>query len=389
MGPVLTAMRVLYVIDSLAAGGAERSLAALAPGYLERGVELEVAYLHDRPGLQHELLDAGARLHLVPAPTRRRRVGALTELIRDRRPQLVHTTLFEADIAGRIAARRARIPVVSSLVNVAYGPEHRADPNVGRWRLRAAQAADVATARCTVSMHAVSRFVADVMARRLRYPRERIVVIPRGRDAARLGRRTPERRAAARAALGLDASTPMVLAVARQEFQKGLDTLVESAALLVREIPQLRVVVAGREGSLSSDLRAHVDALGLSSAVELLGERDDIADLLCAADLFVLPSRREGLPGAVLEAMALETPIIASDLPQVREVVDDSTAVLVPSDAPERLATAMAGVLAASDDARTRASAARDRFEAEFTIPHVTDRMVTFYRDTLESLRTS
>jgi glycosyltransferase involved in cell wall biosynthesis len=218
-----------------------------------------------------------------------------------------------ADIVGRIAAATTRVPVVSSLVNLAYGPEHFADPSAPTWRLRAAQALDVATARLTVRMHAVSARVADVMAPRLLYPRSRIDVVVRGRDAATLGTRDSGRRARARAQLGVDDSEQLVLTVAREEHQKGLDVLLEAVAVLRTEMPTARTFVAARRGTQSEVLAAMVERLDLGSVVTFLGTRDDVADLLCAADVFVLPSRREGLPGAVVEAMAMQAPIVASD----------------------------------------------------------------------------
>jgi FAD/FMN-containing dehydrogenase len=128
-------VRLLYLIDSLGPGGAERSLAAMAPGYVGRGIELEVAFLHDRRGLQDELERAGARLCSLAGPGGRpgwmRRVRRLLTV---RRPDLVHTTLFEADLAGRVGARLAGVPVVSSLVNVAYGPEQAGAAAADAWR---------------------------------------------------------------------------------------------------------------------------------------------------------------------------------------------------------------------------------------------------------------
>ena len=151
-------MRVLYVIESLAPGGAETSLAALAGLYPDHGVELEVAYLHERPGLQKQFQAAGARLTSLAGPGGRRRwVRRAAELIRDRRPDLVHTTLFEADVAGRLTAASTRTPVVTSLVNVRYGPEHRDDPGVRLPQLLAAQFADMATARVVRRFRANSR----------------------------------------------------------------------------------------------------------------------------------------------------------------------------------------------------------------------------------------
>ena len=120
----MCAVHVLYVIDSLTPGGTERSLVALAPHLAARNVLLDVAYLQPRAGLPEELRQAGAELWSLDG--RGGRVGWLWRVRRlatERRPDLLHTTLFEADIAGRTAGWSRRLPVVSSLVNLAYGPE--------------------------------------------------------------------------------------------------------------------------------------------------------------------------------------------------------------------------------------------------------------------------
>jgi glycosyltransferase involved in cell wall biosynthesis len=375
------------VIDSLAPGGAERSLVALAPRFAARGIELEVAYLHNRIGLQGELEGAGVTLHCLAGSGER--VGWLwrtQRLIARRQPDVVHTTLFEADIAGRAAGTLRRRPVVSSLVNVAYGPEMLSDPGLRRWKVRGAQLVDGATSRLVRRFHAVSNHVADVMSERLRVPREKIDVIHRGRDPEELGSRTPDRRARVRASLRLLEGDFILLAVARQERQKGLDVALQAMPKILDAIPNARLLIAGREGNDTPRLRSMFDDLGLGQAVDPLGVRADIGDLLCAADVFVLPSRWEGFPGAALEAMALEAPIVATDLPMVREAVgDEGSACLVPVDRPEDLAAAVITISTDPDAARERTSAALERFYALFTIERAADRMVAFYRRALES----
>jgi len=378
-------VRVVYLIDSLAPGGAESSLVALARFYPDLGVELEVAYLHERPGLHGPLQAAGARLTSLAGPGGRRGwLQRAARLVRDRRPDLVHTTLFEADIAGRVAAAAARVPVVSSIVNVGYGSEQRQDPGIKVWRLLGGQVADIATARVVRRFHAVSREVADVMSRRLLLPRSRVEVVPRGRDPEVLGSRTAERTAQARAMLGAGPEDRVLLSVARQEYQKGLDVLLRSLPLLRAEIPGARLIVAGREGNQTGALQAIVGELGLGEAVTFLGARSDVADLLCAADVFVFPTRREGFPGAVLEAMALEAPIVATAIPTVSEAVTAGEhALLVPVDDPGALAAATVAVLNSPTAARERAQAARARFYDHFTIERVAAGMVRFYEAAL------
>ena len=374
------------MIDSLAPGGAESSLAALAPLYHDLGVELEVAYLHDRPGLQHRFEAAGVRL--TPLAGSGGRTGWLRRaaaLVRDRRPDLVHTTLFEADIAGRLAAASVRVPVVSSLVNVGYGSEQRRDPGIRVWRLLGAQFADITTARVVRRFHAVSHHVADVMARRLLLPRSRVQVVPRGRDPKALGTRTPERTARARAMLAAHPDDILLLTVARHEYQKGLDVLLRSLPEVLATYPLARVIVAGREGNQTGALQAIVAELGLSNSVTFLGARSDVADLLSAADVFVLPTRREGFPGAVLEAMALEAPIVASAIPTVSEaVVANEHALLVPPDDIKALASATVAVLSSPELSRERAGAARNRFLHNFTIERAADGMLRLYEAALE-----
>jgi glycosyltransferase involved in cell wall biosynthesis len=380
-------VRVLYLIESLAPGGAESSLAALAPFYPERGVELEVAYLHDRPGLHDRLRAAGAPLTSLAGPGGRRGwIRRAVQLVRERRPDLVHTTLFEADIAGRLAAVRSRVPVVSSLVNVGYGPEQRQDPGIRAWRLLGTQVADIATARVVRRFHAVSHEVAVVMSRRLLLPRSRIDVVPRGRDPRVLGARAPERRARARAELGAGPDDRLLLAVARQEYQKGLDVLLRALPLVRAEFPQARLLVAGREGNQTAALEALIGELRLGDGVTFLGARPDVPDLLCAADVFVFPTRREGFPGAVLEAMAMEAPIVATSIPTVSEaVVAGQHALLVPVDDAEALAAATLAALRSPEAARQRAQAARTRFYDNFTIERAADGMVALYETALRT----
>jgi glycosyltransferase involved in cell wall biosynthesis len=115
-----------------------------------------------------------------------------------------------------------------------------------------------------------------------------------------------------------------------------------------------------------------------------MGVRTDVPDLLCAADVFVLPSRWEGIAGVLLEAMALEAPIVASDLPTTREILSDGvSARLVAPLKPELLARAILDVLADIPSAQSRARTARTRFLDRYTTERVSSEMLDFYRRTL------
>ena len=138
---------------------------------------------------------------------------------------------------------------------------------------------------------------------------------------------------------------PVVLAVGRQERQKGFDLLLEAMPGIRREVPDAQLLVAGRRGSASEALENQVSRLGLDGSVRWLGHRSDIPDLLAACDVMVFPSRWEGLGSAVIEAIMLETPVVCSDLAVLREVVGAAHATacvgLVDAEEPASLAAAV------------------------------------------------
>lgn len=376
-------MHVMHVIDSLdRTGGAEQALAATAPHLVRSGVRLDVAYLLPKDGIQPQLAAAGATLFRVGRSDRLRTAAALRSLIASRRPDLVHTTLYEADVLGRAAANAARVPVVSSLVNSSYGPEHLSSPGLRPWKVRAAQAADAATAVGVRRFHALSRHVAEVMARRLRVAPRRIDVVPRGRDPELLGTVTPARRASVREGLGVDDGTPLVLAAARQQYQKGLDVLLTCWPDVRERVPGAVLALAGCEGAQTPLLR---ELAGEDDSVRFLGQRADVFDLMAAADVCAVPSRWEGLGSAAMEAMGVGVPLVAADVPALRETVgSDGHALLVPPGRPDALGTALVEALVEREAAAKRAEAARDRFLRHYTLEQVSESMVAFYERAVE-----
>lgn len=375
-------MHVLYIIDSVdRPGGAEQGLATMAPALTRRGQRSDVAYLLDREGFQDDLARAGIGVHPVFRSSRPARVRALRRLIGEVHPDVVHTTLFEADLTGRVAARLAGVPVVSSLVNVPYGPEHLGSQGLRAWKVRTAQAADLATSRLVTRFHAISDHVRTVMAARLRIAETRIDVVPRGRDPHLLGIRSAERRRRARAGLGLPDDVPVLLSVARHEYQKGLDVAVEAMAEVARVVPDAVYIVAGREGNLTATMRATVARHRLHGSVRLLGPRTDVAELLAAADVFVGPSRWEGLGSAAVEAMGARTPLVLSDVAALREAVgSEQSALLVAPGDPGALASGLIECLEHPRAAALRAESARARFDQRFTLDSVVEAMQRFYQ---------
>ena len=376
-------MKILFVINGLGAGGAERSLSEMLPLFQKSGIESTIVCLNKRD----EGVEAGTRALGFDVRSMRSRgwtamVRELRGLIDELRPDLVHTTIFDADVVGRVAARTSKTPVLTSLVNTTYDPVRLLDPNIRRWRLRSVKALDGWTARhLTSHFHAITTAVKDAAVRDLRIDPVTVTVVERGRDPQRLGVPSDERRAAARRDLGLDPGAPLLVTAGRQEFQKGQWHLIEAMPHIAETCPGVTLLLAGRSGNASARIEEVARSADLDGRVRFLGHREDIPEILAAADLFVFPSLYEGLGGALIEAMALGLPIVASNLPAVREVVEpDRNALLVPPASAAELSAAVGSLMV--DEPRRRIMGARSRqiFEERFTLEASADRMQGLFR---------
>jgi glycosyltransferase involved in cell wall biosynthesis len=380
-------LKALFVVDTLGAGGAERSLQELLPHFRKGGVEPIVASFHRRDEGVEQLVQRDHDFRILPGSSRLAQMRALRQLARTERVDLVHTTLFEADVFGRSALGGLGIPVVTSLVNMPYEPARLAnDPNVNRKKLALARGLEIATGRLFAHhFHAITEAVKHSAVERLWIPADAITVIYRGRDPSRLGRRSSERRARARAALGIAENALIVLSVARQEFQKGQRHLIAAFAELRRSVPDAVLLIAGRGGNATSALQA---AAGPDPSVRFLGHRDDAPELMAAADIFALPSLWEGLGGVLIEAMALELPIVSSDLPPTREILaDGERGLLVPPGDEPGLGQALLRLAEDPNLARPLAREGRKAFEAHFTLEASGRRMLRLFERVLSSNR--
>jgi len=395
--PARKPLRVLQVFDTLYAGGAEMSLLEVIPDLAGLGVQTTVLTLRPDDGA----LDG--RLAALGVPRDRLRRGdpvraarELGRVLRAERPDVVHTTLLYAGLAGRVAGWRAGIPVVTTLANQDYGPEHRANSRYGAWAVRAAHAAELAVAPLTTRFHAVSADVAAVMGRRLRVRPDRIQVVYRGRDPDRLGQPGPERRARVRAALGVGADVPVVLSVGRLDRQKNTEATIGAFQRVRQRHPDAVLLIAGRPGNASAVVQAAADGVNQAAgggagraagggvpAVRLLGHRADVPDLMCASDVLSFPSRWEGLGGTLVEAMALRLSIVASGIPPVAEAIGEAGWPLVRPEDEQALADGLLSVLEGGPVNEARKDAGQQRFDRWFTAAAAARGMAGLYRDVL------
>jgi glycosyltransferase involved in cell wall biosynthesis len=288
--PARETRRIGLIIGQLTVGGAEGQLYELLRGMDRSRFEPTVYSLASAEGaLPPRLASTGARVRVIGSAGLER-ARRLARALRADRVQLVHSWLFIANSyawAARLAG--ARLPLVTSARNCkSQGIVHHL--------------LNVAAFRRSRRIIVNSVRVRDYIVRSYRAPAARIQVVHNGVDTTRFapggGERSP---------------SPVVLAAGRLVAQKNFELLIEAAARIRRELPAVRFLIAG-DGPQRGRLVERLQALGLNGAVELLGERADMEELLRCADVFWLTSSWEGLPNAVLEAMASGLPVVATDV---------------------------------------------------------------------------
>ena len=376
-------LKIVFVIDSLGTGGAEQDLAQILSQFGHDEVTPIVVSLRSREeGVQADLHRLGFDVRILNVSGLMAQVMALRKIIRTERPAVIETVLFNSDIAGRLAAIGTPVKVISRLVNTDYDVVRLHDPHIRAMRFRLARLIDGWTARhLTHHICANSNAVKTAAMRDLNIPAEKITVIKGSRDSIRLGQPSAQRRKQARMRLGLDEDQEVLINVGRQDYQKGQRYLLEATAMLASTRPRLILLVAGRTGDVSTELERLRDRLGLKERVRFLGHRKDVSEILAAADLFVFPSFYEGLPGAVIEAMALGLPIVASDIQPVRETVEEGrNALLVKPASPTELASAIERLLEDCLTAQAFGRRGREIFDERFTLEQSMPRLLAFYR---------
>ncbi len=285
---------------------------------------------------------------------------SLSALLARRRFDVVHTHTAKAGALGRIAARRAGAPRV---VHTYHGfPFHEFQ---SRPRRAAYIAAERRLGRITDVALCVGTGVAVEAVRRRLVPPERIRTI--GVAVPPVPPPAAGARERARAALGVPRDAAVVGTVARLTYQKAPEDFVAA----VRELGRRRRGVVGvwvGDGELAGRVeRLARDAAGCQMV--LAGERADVPGILPAFDVFALPSRYEGLPTAVVEAMASGVPVVATAVNAVGDVVvPGETGLLVPPRRPELLADAIGYLLASPETAARMAAAARERLGTRFGV---------------------
>jgi len=333
-------VRVTYVIDKLHRAGAQVHLGQLAAGLDRRRIEAAVICLLEGGPVAEELRARGIPVEILGlgvlyAPRGLAGIARLARRLRRNDPDVLHTYLVSSNIFGTVAGRLAGVPaVVTSRRDTGFSRNRRlqlfeewlVNPLVDR-------------------VVAVSPAIADATRRERGLRPERILTIENGVDLAALepGLRLRDE---TRGSWGLSADDKAVGVVGHLSPIKGHGDFLRAAALVAAAHRRVRFFLVG-DGPLRSSLEALARDLGIGDRVVFMGARNDVSRQLGMLDVVVIPSHAEGMSNALLEAMAMGRPVVATAVGGNVDVVRDGvTGLLVPACEPAAMAGALADLLA-------------------------------------------
>jgi glycosyltransferase involved in cell wall biosynthesis len=361
-------LRVLHLIDHMGAGGAQRLILDLAESH-GTGIEMGIASLRN-----HCLPEAASRMEQAGVSytalgfTRRNPSGIhrLWRLIRHWRPDIVHTHLEVSNTFSVIASlfQGDNRPLLVNHLHNDPCLQHSLPFRLAGWLLAPNFAAHIAPTG------AIALSVTKAFGNR----HQLMEIIPNGIDPAWLEHGPTRRTAALR-----EGAQRVIGTIGRLVPQKSTRTLLQATPRLLAAEPSTRIIVVG-DGPLMPELKAEARDLGIGESVSFLGFSADLVSIYSALDVFVLPSRYEGFPISLLEAMAMGTLVVATNVTGISDAVENGiNGLLVPYDRPADLACAILQLFSDNHLSNTLRENARDRVRKRYTRDVFAARMESLY----------
>ena len=368
-------MKLFVLSTSMGMGGADQQILTLARAMRARGHDVRIVSLAplgqmgleaQREGIPTDSLNLSRNLTHLP------RVGRLIRMMRQWRPDILHSHMVHANLLASAVRPLTRVRALVATI-------HSINDGGPIW-MAAYRASSAVVDRFTI----ISRLAAERYVGIGAVPARLVEVIPNAVDIDAF-RKIPEARSAVRGELGIGGEFVWI-AVGRFEEAKDYPTMIAAFAQLSARRPDSRLLLVGK-GSLQSDVAQRVRAAGLESRIHFLGVRRDVTQLLSAADGYVLSSAWEGMPVVLLEAAAAELPIVSTRVGGVAEVVQDGeTGVLVQPGDPAALARAMEGIESSTPESRaTMGARGRTLVEHRYATKHVMDLWERLYYELIPS----
>jgi glycosyltransferase involved in cell wall biosynthesis len=372
-------MKILHVINTLSTGGAELHLLTLCRQLRRQGVETTVACLRERVKgsctLRPDFEREGIRVVNLAADNQLTVAwfGRLLYLLRQERPDIIHTHLPRADFVGAVA--RALQPALRWICSV---HDIYQESWAGCWTLpffsRLWRRAD--------AVIAISRAVKAWLVAQQRVPSDKMVVLHYGIESEYFLRSRTD----LRQAWGLGEQA-LIGSIGRLEPRKAHACLLQAMPTILSQAPHAALLIAGHDPwDYGKYLRELVDLLGLQKQARLIGFQQDVPSFLHALDVFAFASRSEGFGQVVIEAMAAGKPVVACNIAPITEVVvDGKTGILVEPENPLAFAQAISWLLAHPEEARCFGRQGQERVQSYFSAERMSAEILSLYNSVLLS----
>lgn len=370
-------MKVIHLVEDLKIGGAERVIADTALGLDRKKYEVSVWCVSRGGETAADLREKGIEVKILGISSYRNplNISRLKRLLKTSRPDIVHTHGYFASVIGRIAARRANIPVILTHVHSTYWEYRKRHLLIER-----------KLSRFTDKIICCSKAVEDFVKNFEKITDNKTIVIYNGVDVERF---SPKKKTASmRAESEMNKEAPVIGTVSSLTPHKGHEHLIDAASLVLETLPSAQFLIIG-DGPLRQKLENQAKNRNIHHDVIFTGIRKDIPEMLSLMDVFVLPSlSREGLGIAIIEAMAAEKPVVATDIGGIPEVVNDGeTGFLVPPGDPEALAGAIIELLQNPHKAKTMGEKGRARVKKKFTTKKMLSEIENVYQSLTNQIK--
>lgn len=377
-------MKILFIQDSLGTGGAEKSNSELWYFLRDKKVFLKIIVLeHRQKGIENEILSAGFDVTFIDQQNFWQQVNSIVRIIKEYQPDIVHSVLFRASLRTRLAKLKTSFFHVESLVNCTYDAVRFSDPKVNKRGLYFYKFLDrISQIKGTNKFIAITNEVRDHYTQQLGIPLEKIGVIFRGRKANVFLNQKTEVRLALNEELKFLPTDIIITHVGRQEFQKGHLELLKAIKSVDRQLNEwhCKFVFCGREGNNTKEIEAFLAQEQLKTTIVFLGHRLDVNQILAASDIFVFPSKYEGLGGSLIEAQAAGLPIVCSNIKVFEEVViDQGNALLYRLGNAEDLAQKLLLLVQNPNLREVMGQASLAHFKEKFQLENVNCQMLEYY----------
>ena len=372
--------KVIFIIDTLQVAGAEKSLVQIAKHF--RIYEPVFIHIYKGNMMKPILEDAGITVYSLNIEEKygfQTAVNKITPIYQNEKPDLVHSTLYRADIiARRLKKKFPKIPLIGSFVNNSYTPlRYKNQTLTMKIKLWAVFQMDKRSSKKVDFFISNSETIKKSEGGALAIPPSKIEVIYRGRDFTQYNNIDRSKLNSLKSSLCLEGMN-VLINVSRLIRRKAQLDIINAMPTVIQEFPNTVLLLAGH-GDYKSILKERILELNMEKYIKLLGSRTDIPELLNLSKIFVYPSYAEGLPGALIEGMMAGKLIVASNIGENLECVDENSAIIFEKGKVDELAQKIIYGLSNYMELKSLCENAQNQAQQKFEIQNIADKYEHLY----------